>query len=40
MKRGASFDHLVCKCQELVRHGQAKRFRGLEVDDELELGRL
>src|SRR5262245_66035288 len=33
------FDHLVGEREELVRHVQAERPRGLEVDDQLELGR-
>ena len=36
----ASFDHLVGEGQERLRHGEAERFRGLEVDHQLELGRL
>ena len=37
---GSHFDHLVGAGQERLRHGQAKRLRGLEVDHQLELGRL
>src|ERR1700751_5234889 len=35
-----SFDHLVGDGQHARRNGQTKRPGGLEVDDELELGRL
>jgi hypothetical protein len=34
------FDHPVGKREQLVGNGQAERLRGLEVDDQLELGRL
>jgi hypothetical protein len=33
-------DHLVGKRQELVRHVEAQRLGGPEVDHQLELGRL
>ena len=36
----ASFDHLIRQRQQRWRDGEAKRLCGLEVDDELELGRL
>src|SRR5215468_9276204 len=35
-----SFDHLVGKRQKLVGNLEAKRLRGLEVNHQLELGRL
>src|SRR5262245_725231 len=34
-----SFDHLVGALEERLGDGEAERFRGLEIDDELELGR-
>jgi hypothetical protein len=34
-----SFDHLVGLLQKLLRDGDAKRFGGLEIDDEVELAR-
>src|SRR5215510_12521093 len=34
-----SFDHLVGAGEERRRHVEAERARGLQVDDELELGR-
>jgi hypothetical protein len=35
----ASFDHLVGQCEQLGRHGEAERIRGLTINDEFELGR-
>src|SRR5262249_23136187 len=35
-----SLDHLVCACQECLRYVDAERCCGLQIDDELELGRL
>jgi hypothetical protein len=35
-----SFDHLISLQQELRRHFDAKRLRGLQIDHELEFGRL
>ena len=35
-----SFDHLVGAASSVERHVEAERLGGLEVDDELELGRL
>src|SRR5205823_2493706 len=35
-----SFDHLVGAGEKGLRHRQAERLRGLNVDDQLELGRL
>ena len=34
------FDHLVGECEQLVGHVEAKRLSGLEIDHQLELGRL
>jgi hypothetical protein len=34
------FDHLVSGREQRRRNGQTKRFRGLEIEYELELGRL
>jgi len=34
-----SLDHLVGELQERLRDGEAKRLRGLEVDDQLEFSR-
>src|SRR5690349_3929004 len=34
------FDDLVGAGEDRWRHGEAKRLRGLEIDDQLELGRL
>jgi hypothetical protein len=34
------FDHLVGEREHLVWNLEAERLRGLEIDDELELGRL
>jgi hypothetical protein len=36
----ASLDHLVGTSEEGRRHFQAKRLGGLQIDDEIELGRL
>src|SRR5215208_8439275 len=36
----ASFDHLVGTDKKFVRHSQTKGFGGLEIDPEVELGRL
>jgi len=33
-------NHLVGAGEERLRHGQAEGFRGFQVDDQLELGRL
>ena len=33
------FDHLVGECEQLIRHIQAERVRGLKIDDQLEIGR-
>ena len=38
--RALSFDHLVGAGEQRLRHCQAKCFRGLQVDEQLELGRL
>ena len=35
-----SFDHLISLQQELRRHFDAKRLRGLQIDHELEFGGL
>src|SRR5947208_2060817 len=35
-----SLDHLVGALQQRLRHGEAKRLGGLQVDDQLELDRL
>src|SRR3954465_2901840 len=34
------FDHLVSSLQDRLRHGQAERLSGLEIDNQLEPGRL
>jgi len=31
------FDHLIDERQQFIQHLEAERFRGLEVDDQLEL---
>src|ERR1043166_1249508 len=36
----ALFDHLVGNCEQRGGNGDAERFRGLQVDHELEPGRL
>jgi hypothetical protein len=36
----ASLDHLVGAGEKWVRHVEAQRFRGREIDDEFELGWL
>ena len=36
----AYFDHLIGERQQFIRHLEAERLRGLEVDDKLELCRL
>src|SRR5215468_1351301 len=38
--RGASFDDLVGAGEDRWRYGQPERLRGIEVDDQLEPGRL
>src|SRR5262245_7456018 len=38
-QKGPLFDHLVGAGDERGRHGETKRFRSLEVDDQLQLGR-
>jgi hypothetical protein len=35
-----SLDHLVSSGEEPVRHGEAKRFGGCKIDDEIEFGGL
>src|SRR5205085_7312252 len=36
----ALFDHLVGEREQFWRYGQAERVRSLEIDHEIELGRL
>jgi hypothetical protein len=36
----ASFDNLVGAGEDRWRHGEAERLRGLEIEDQLECGRL
>ena len=38
--RSSLLDHLVCGRQQRFRDGEAERLGGLEVDDEIEFGRL
>src|SRR5216683_6321581 len=38
--RGVSFDHLVGLGEDRWRDGEAERLRSLEIDDQLERGRL
>jgi hypothetical protein len=38
--RNALLDHLVSAGEQRRWHGDAKRLRGLQIDDQLELGRL
>src|SRR5437867_13115446 len=40
MSAGSSLDHLVCAQQQRLRDREPERLGGLEVDHELELGRL
>jgi hypothetical protein len=35
-----SFDHIVGGSEQRGRHGESKRFGGLEIDDEIKFGRL
>ena len=35
-----SFDHLVGKSEQLVWNLEAKRLGGLEIDDQIQFGRL
>ena len=39
-KQRALFDHLVGASEQRRWHGEAERPRGLEIDRQLELGRL
>src|SRR5258708_7243750 len=39
-KNASLLDHLIGGRQQCRRHGEAKRFRRLEVDDQFELRRL
>jgi hypothetical protein len=38
--RFTSLDHLVGEREQLVRHGKAECLGGLDIDDEVKLGRL
>ena len=38
-QRDSSFDHFVGASEEGLRHGEAERLRGLEVEYRFELGR-
>src|SRR5262245_301063 len=37
---GSSFDHFRGECEQLWRNVETTRFCGLDVDDEIKLGRL
>jgi hypothetical protein len=39
-KTAPSFDHLVGDGEQRERHREAERLRSLEIDHDLELGRL
>jgi hypothetical protein len=38
-KQGSSFDHLVGTCEQRLRHGDAKRLRGFQIDHQFVFGR-
>ena len=39
-KNTSLFDNLVCERKHPIRHGQPERLGGVEIDHQVELGRL